>query len=191
MIRTRCLAAAAALLSAFLPAAPAQVIPRKAPDYAINLVGGKSLSLSQYKGKSVVMVFFLTYCPHCQKAIGILSKAQAEYGARGLQVVASAVDEGGRVALPGFLRNFSPAFPTGYSTGASAIAFMQHPADKVPYMPLLAFIDRQGMVRAQLEGPDLERFGDKEEQELRKQIEALLNVTTPKSAPKKGTMAGK
>ena len=60
---------------------------------------------------------------------------------------------------------------------------MQHPPMLIPHMPLLAFIDRQGTIRAQHEGDDEKFFGDQQEQNLRAQIEALLNEAP---AAKKG-----
>src|SRR5450759_3766780 len=75
------------LLATAMPPARAAQLPRPSPDFAINLGQGKQVRISQYKGKTVVVAFILTTCPHCQKAIGVLSKVQREYGARGLQAV--------------------------------------------------------------------------------------------------------
>jgi peroxiredoxin len=188
MVTTRWIRAAA-LLPLFLPAVRAAGPPRKAPDYTINLTGGKTLQLSQYKGHVVVMAFILTYCSHCQKTIGLLSKDQKEFGPRGLQVLASAIESGAQLSVPVFLQNFQPPFPVGYNTGDSAVAFMQHPAGKVPMMPLMAFIDRAGNIRAQYEGDD-PFFGDQIEQNLHQQIEALLKEGAPakkSTAPLKKT----
>jgi peroxiredoxin len=178
MVILRWIPAAAVLLSVLPAAAAAAELPRKAPDYTINLGGGKTLPLSQYKGHPVVMAFILTYCSHCQKTVGFLTKAQNEYGPRGLQVVASAIEPAAPAALPNFLKNFQPSFPVGYGDGQAALQFMLHPADKVPMMPMLAFIDKQGMIRAQYEGDD-PFFGDGIEQNLRQQIEALLKPGAP------------
>jgi hypothetical protein len=70
----------------------------------------------------------------------------------------------------------------GYNDGSTALDFMQHPVVKVPIMPMLAFIDRQGMIRAQFEADDEKFFGDEHGQNLRTQIEALLKVGAPKKA---------
>jgi peroxiredoxin len=174
----RWIPAAAALVCALLPLARAADLPRKAPDYTINLGGGKTLALSHYKGHPVVLAFILTYCSHCQRAVGFLSKDQNEYGPRGLQVVASAIEPGAPAALPNFLKNFEPPFPVGYSEGQSALDFMQHPVGKVPMMPQMAFLDKQGDIRAEYEGDD-PFFGDQLEQNLRQQIEALLAMGAP------------
>ena len=184
MAKKRCLAALA-----LIPLlAQAAELPRMAPEYTINRNGAPPLTLSQYKGKPVVLAFILTYCSHCQRTVGFLSKDQNEYGPRGLQVLACAIENGSQLAVPAFLKNFNPPFPVGYNDGASALAFLQHPVVKVPIMPMLAFIDMQGMIRAQYEGDDEKFFGDQHEQNLRAQIEALLKVGVAKRAtagPKK------
>ena len=41
-------------------------IPRPAPDFVINLAANKQIKLSQYRDKTVVLAFILTYCSHCQ-----------------------------------------------------------------------------------------------------------------------------
>src|SRR5260370_1195603 len=117
--------AALTLLTTAMPAAP--ILPRPSPDFANNLVQGKQIRISQYKGKTVVVAFILTYCSHCQKVVGVLSKMQSDYGARGLQVLASATEDMAAAALPGFLRQYAPTFPVGVNTTTEFIAYMQHP----------------------------------------------------------------
>jgi cytochrome oxidase Cu insertion factor (SCO1/SenC/PrrC family) len=105
------LPAAAALLTLLLPFAPAA-------DFTINMVDAKPLTLSQYKGHPVVLAFILTSCPHCQNAVKVLSKLQTEYGPRGLQVLASAIEQDSQQHVRLFVKNFAPPFPVGYNTGA-------------------------------------------------------------------------
>src|ERR1039458_7402180 len=81
------------LLAMATAPAPAAVLPRPSPDFAINLCHGKQVHISKDNSETVVVAFILTYCSHCQKAIGVLSKVQREYGARGLQVLASATED--------------------------------------------------------------------------------------------------
>jgi peroxiredoxin len=176
MRTSRWIPVAAALLSVLLPPARAADLPRKAPDFTINLVDGKTVSLSQYKGHPVVMAFILTYCSHCQMTVGVLTKLQNEYRPRGLQVLASAVEQNAQAAVPNFIRNFSPPFPVGYNTGAEAATLIQ-PTGKLPMMPLLGFIDKQGFLRAQHEGE--EPFFNDLEQNLRKEIDALFTGGAP------------
>ena len=176
MRSSRWIPAAAVLLGVLLPAAPAADSPVKASNFTINLVDGKTLTLSQYKGHPVVLAFILTSCPHCQAAVGVLSKLQNEYGPRGLQVVASAIETDAQTHVPLFIKNFAPPFPVGYNTGAVAETLIR-PTGKLPMMPLLGFIDKQGFLRAQHEGE--EPFFQDLEQSLRKEIEALFQAGAP------------
>jgi len=150
-------------------------LPRKAPDFTIQMNGGKPLQLSRYKGKSIVVLFILTTCPHCQKAVSCLSKDAAEFAPQGLQVVAAAVEEGAAAHLPDFIRVFKPAFPVGYTADYDGVfRFMQHSPKAVPHMPLVAFIDRDGIIRAQYEGTDAFLQDSVIEANLRKGIAGLL-----------------
>jgi peroxiredoxin len=184
MPKRRSLAAAVALLGLVPPAVSAADLPRKSPEFAISLTNGKQILLNQYKGKVVVLAFILTTCPHCQITIGLLGKHQQEFGPRGFEVLASAVETGAALAVPGFIRDFHPPFPVGFNTDQKAVLdYLQHPPMLIPHMPILAFLDRQGMIRAQYEGDDKFFAADQEEQNLRQKIEELLKEGA--AAPRK------
>jgi len=169
------------------PPAPAATLPRKSPELAIALNGGKQLLLSSYKGKAVVLAFILTTCPHCQRTTGLLKQLQAEYGPRGLQVVEAAIDQGAEPLVPGFLARFQPNFPVGFVQYESSSEFLQHDNSLILHVPALVFIDRQGSIRTQYEGDDPFFTEEKQEKNLREQIEKLLQpaALTGKAAPKK------
>ena len=171
------LAPTLALLSIAAVVAQAADLPRPAPDFAINLAPGKAIRLSQYKGKTVVLAFILTYCSHCQKSIGFLTKDQQEFAPRGLQVLASAIDS--PIAVPGFIQQFAPPFPVGFNTSDEAMGFMQHIPMMTSYMPMIAFIDKEGAIRAQYEGNDPFLSEGVQERNLRDKIEELLKPATP------------
>jgi len=168
------LAALTLLLSMAAPLAEAASLPRQSPELAINLGGGKQVLLSQYRGKVVAVIFILTYCPHCQKAIQCLIKDQNELGPRGFQVMASAIENMAAAGLPGFMRTFNPPFPVGISEQKAALDYMEHPLALIPHMPLLAFVDREGLIRAQYEGDSPLLTADQMEKTIRDQIEELL-----------------
>ncbi len=182
-----------ALLSAATPFAQAATLPRPSPDFGINVGQGKQIRISQYKGKTVVVAFILTYCSHCQKAIQILSKLHQEYSPRGLQVLASATEDMAAAALPGFLRQFAPPFPVGLNTTTEFVNYMQHPVMLQLYMPGLVFIDKEGVIRAQYEGRDPFMEEASLEKNLRAKIEELLApaAAAPKKAPAKKALPKK
>jgi cytochrome oxidase Cu insertion factor (SCO1/SenC/PrrC family) len=174
------------LLAAAL-CAGAATLPRQAPDFTVNMPNGKNVPLSSYKGMPVVLALILTTCSHCQHTTGILSKLQQEYGARGLQVIESAIEVGGAAFVPRFIQQFNPPFPVGYNTNDEAQAFMQHSPMLLLHMPGVLFIDRTGKIVAQYEGDDPDMTGD-QEKNLRRHIEEILKPpagTTAKAPAKK------
>jgi cytochrome oxidase Cu insertion factor (SCO1/SenC/PrrC family) len=182
---------AIAILTLAASAAFAQTIPRKAPDFVINLNGGKRLSLADYKGKGVIVVFILTTCSHCQETTGLLTKLQKEYGPRGLQVLESAIDQGAEAFVPRFIQQFGPSFPVGFNQFQQAQEFMQHPPMKIMHMPGLVFIDRQGNIVAQHVGSDPEMADGVQEKNLRGYIEKILAAPRAPGSKSGAKKAGK
>ena len=173
----------ASLIAATALVAAAQ-IPRPAGDVTINLNGGKRVQLSSFRGRPVVLAFILTSCSHCQFTTGLLSKFQAEYGPRGLQVIESAIDQGAEAFVPRFIQTFNPPFPVGFNDYTVAQDFTQHSPAKVMSMPLVSFIDRQWNVTAQFEGSDPEMVQGVQEQNIRAQIEKLLRPAATRAPAK-------
>jgi len=170
----------------------AQQVPRKVGEFAIQIPEGKPISLAAYKGKPVLLAFILTTCPHCQHAVELLNKLQPEYAPRGLQMLASAIDQDGPEAVPRFIGNMHPPFPVGFSDPVATLNFAGYALTRLPHMPVLLFIDRQGTVREQHDGAEPVYFGDTEEQHLRGSIDALLapsKAAAVKAAPRKTTSA--
>jgi hypothetical protein len=170
-----------ALLALMLVAAGlhAATIPRKAPDFVVALNNGQQASLSQYQGKVVALVFILTTCPHCQAAVRCLSDLQNEFGPRGFQALGSAIEEGARGDLPGFLKQFNPPFPVGWNAQRPVLDFMQHPPMVGPRMPLIAFLDRQGVIQAQYEGYEDFLQQDRMAKNIRGKVMEMLGIGAP------------
>jgi len=171
--------AALALAASTLEAA---VIPRTPDDLTITLASGEQVTLSQYKGKVVAVIFILTTCPHCEAAVQCLIQDQNEFGHRGFQVIASAIEDHAQTSVPDFIRRFNPPFPVGYSGLKPSMDFMQHPPKLTPHMPLIAFIDRHGILQAQYEGREQFFVEDRMAKNLHDKIAALMGRGAP--APK-------
>lgn len=184
---SRRFAAAVLCLALFVPSAFAANIPRKSPEFAVLMKDGKQVLLSSYKGKAVALIFILTYCAHCQKTIEALKPLQQQYGSKGFQVIASAIEDMAAVSLPDFQRRFDPNFPLGYNDRKQVLEYLQIPIMNRLMMPQMAFVDRSGTIRAQYAGDD-PFFGETVlKANLTKQIEALVKDAAP-SAGKKGAV---
>lgn len=155
--------------------ASAAEVPRPSPDFAVNMLSGDPIVVSQYKGKVCVLAFILTTCPHCQKTVGYLSAMQNEYGPRGFQVLASAIEDMAKMNLPDFVKRFQPPFPVGFNNQTAVQEYLQHPVILRLFMPQLVFIDRKGTIRAQYAGDDKFLVDEaNQDKHIREQIEALL-----------------
>ena len=78
------------LLSAFLMLTAglvfAEDVNRPAQELEMKMENGQVLKLSQLKGSPVVLEFFSTTCPHCQKSAEVLERALRTYGPKGLKI---------------------------------------------------------------------------------------------------------
>ena len=66
--------AALAALGLLLGAAPATA-PSAAPDFQLHALDGTPVSLSDLRGRTVVLHFWATWCPHCLSEMPILEEA--------------------------------------------------------------------------------------------------------------------
>jgi peroxiredoxin len=64
----------------------------KAPDFTLQDLSGKSISLSQYAGSTVILDFWATWCPPCRMSIPELVKLQDAYRDKGLVILGISVD---------------------------------------------------------------------------------------------------
>lgn len=78
---------------------------KKAPDFTLSDLSGNEISLSDFKGKVVLVDFWATWCPACLYAIPELVKLHNEYGEQGLVILAVSLDDPAK-ADNGFLKAF-------------------------------------------------------------------------------------
>ncbi len=67
-----------------------------APDFSLRNLQDSSVSLSQYRGKVVLVNFWATWCDPCREEIPWLIEFQEKYGPQGLVVLGVAMDDEGK-----------------------------------------------------------------------------------------------
>jgi thiol-disulfide isomerase/thioredoxin len=73
------------------------------PDLTLKDLDGKDVSLSDYKGKVVLVNFWATWCLPCREEIPWLIEMQQKYRAQGFTVLGLAMDEEGKSVVAPFV----------------------------------------------------------------------------------------
>jgi peroxiredoxin len=179
-MRYVCALAALLGLTVLLSAKPP--VPRPAGEFSCSDPDGKSISLSNYKGKVVLIQFLDTGCPHCQAMSRMLSKLQTEYGPKGFQAFGVAFNE----ATPDVVRNYVKGqqlnIPVGLAPRNTVIRYLGISVMERLMVPQVMIIDRQGRVQAQSDAGGTSNLQD--ESYLRDFIGGLLQQSpAPRKTP--------
>jgi thiol-disulfide isomerase/thioredoxin len=78
-------------------------------------IHGNPVSLSDLKGKTVLLDFWTTWCPPCRADAPALDKLYARYGSKNLMIVGVSVDEP-RTVVATFLLQHPHSFPVVLTT---------------------------------------------------------------------------
>jgi peroxiredoxin len=148
------------------------VVPRKAAEFVFKMPDGSQHLLSSYRGKTIVLAMMFTTCPHCQKIAQLLTKFQSEYAAKGVQVLGAVFDQGAAARAVQFEKQLGLNFPIGSSEQGPVLEFLGLPPADPYFVPILVFIDKNGMVRSQYVGD--ETFLANQEVNIRAEIDKML-----------------
>lgn len=140
----------------------------QAPDLDLIAFDGKRFKLSELKGHVVLLEFWAGWCPSCKESLPFLQQIQAQYGARGLRVVAVSVDKiksWSRSNSDKKATDLSAAHPFAFLWGDEQAERAYGYFDSIPRMFL---IDRNGNLSAKV------YYEDKGEKAVSRLVEALL-----------------
>ena len=113
-------------------------------------ISGQQQSLSQWRGKVVVVNFWATWCAPCREEMPEFVRAQREFGPRGLQFVGIAVDEPDKVAQ--FAKELELNYPA-LMGGYGAVELSKTLGNQLGALPFTVVIDRTGTVARTQLGP--------------------------------------
>jgi len=82
-----------------------------APDFTLTDMHGEQVTLSQFKGKVVILNFWATWCPPCKEEMPSMERLYREFSDKGLVMLAVNVDDNGRSAVAQFLQRTPYSFP--------------------------------------------------------------------------------
>ena len=121
-----------------------------APPFTLSDTSGKSVQLSDFKGKKVILNFWATWCPPCQKEMPDMQAFYEKYG-NDVQLLAVNLtsSEGSKQAVSKFLKEkqftFRVLLDDQDSVGSKKY--------RVSTIPTSYFIDEEGKIVQRVNGP--------------------------------------
>ncbi|MCU0915411.1 MAG: protein kinase [Planctomycetes bacterium] len=139
-----------------LPGAPA-------PAFTLADLNGNRVSLSDFRGKVVLLSFWATWCQHCVAALPYLEALHEEYAPAGL-VVLGLNSEPDRTKV----KEFAPGWVSYVVLPGAERLFAEY---HVKTIPRLIYIDREGTVRYETSG-----YSAGQEKEIETRVRELLGL---------------
>jgi thiol-disulfide isomerase/thioredoxin len=131
--------------TAFPSALSGPQIGSNAPDFELKVLGGKgkTMKLSDLKGKAVLVDFWATYCEPCKVEMPWFADLQKKYGPQGFQVVGVTMDDEDvtEETIAGFARKLGVNYPILRGTERAADLY-----GGIDGLPMSFFIDRSGKI---------------------------------------------
>jgi thiol-disulfide isomerase/thioredoxin len=112
-----------------------------APDFTLESLDGKNMTLSDLRGKAVLLNFWATWCTPCKIEMPWFVELQKQYGPDGLQVVGVAMDDSGKDDIAKFAKDMGVNYPVLIGKEAVGDAY-----GGVPALPETFFIGRDGKI---------------------------------------------
>ena len=140
---------------------------KEAPDFELqNVATGKTVKLSDYRGKAVLLNFWATWCPPCKVEIPWFVDLQKQYADDGLVVLGVAMDDASQQEIAKFAKDMNINYPILLGTDKVGDAY-----GGVEGLPTSFYIGRDGKVVDRVAG--LRSYGDTKEK-----VQAALNTSS-------------
>jgi len=116
-------------------------VGEKAYNFTLQDLDGNSVSLADYEGSPVILVFGTTWCPYCKQEIPLLNALNNKYKAQGLKIISVDIKE-----PESKVRDFSLENGVSYTVVLDADSAVASDY-KVYGIPLNLIIDKNGIIQ--------------------------------------------
>ncbi len=112
-----------------------------APDFGLESLEGKTVHLSDFRGKAVLLNFWATWCQPCKIEMPWFEQLQKQYEPQGLQVIGVAMDDADKEDIAKFAKNLGVDYPilVGKEDVGEAYGGVQ-------FLPATFYVGRDGKV---------------------------------------------
>ena len=131
-----------------------------APDFKLQDINGKTVSLSDFKGKIVIVDFWATWCPPCKMEIPGFVKLQDKYK-DDLVVIGVSLDQNGPKAVVPFAKDYKINYHIVYGDGNTVRSY-----GGVSGIPTTFVIDRKGNIQRKYVGYRADSIFEQDIQDL-------------------------
>ena len=135
--------------SSFRPGGdPLTGINQPAPDFSFPNLDGNKVSLTDYRGKLVLLNIWATWCAPCVAEMPSMQKLYQELKDEGFLILAVSLDESGVEAVKPFVEKHKLAFPVLLDTKGEIKSLYQ-----ITGIPESFIIDQSGTIVEKIVGP--------------------------------------
>jgi peroxiredoxin len=120
----------------------------RAPDFTFPGLDGKLVSLSDHRGKVVLVNIWATWCPPCVDEMPSMQKLYQKLGGKDFEILAVSIDAGGSEVVNSFMQRYKLTFPA--LVDAEGSIKESYGANGVPESFI---IDQQGLLVKKIVGP--------------------------------------
>jgi peroxiredoxin len=140
------------------------LIGQQRPDFSLPDLEGTPHSISEWDGKVLLINFWATWCPPCQKEIPGFIKVREQVGTERFEVIGIAIDD--QKAVRDFVDRQTIPYPILHGEREASRISVAY-GNKLGGLPYSVLVDRQGVIRSS-------KTGEFEPPELLKQLQPLL-----------------
>lgn len=128
--------------------APPLEVGDTAPDFTLQLMKGGEASLSDYRGKVVLLNIWATWCNPCREEMPYMEQLYQNMKGKPFEILAASIDTRGSTDVEPFVRKLGLTFPIMLDSDKKVNNMYQATG-----VPESFIIDKNGIVRDHILGP--------------------------------------
>jgi len=118
------------------------------PNFTFPDINGREVSLSDHRGKVVLVNVWATWCPPCRQEMPSMQSLYEKFKGENFEILAVSIDSEGRAAVAPFMRKMNLTFPALLDPGETIRSLYG-----ITGVPESFIIDKQGILVQKIIGP--------------------------------------